>query len=255
VNGKRRAVIEKLLDEMRIGDMSDENGKLPSERDISKILGENRTIVREALISLEAMGIIEIRERQGIFVSTKGEDDAKYQFLKSRQWPTDMVSRALEMRQLIDPAAAAISSMRRSDEDVEKMRLCLANMQSLISDPSDEASKAGAYWNTVYHSIIVASTGNSYLTKIYEGILEGIENAMYLMRAGTKPFEGGGRLIAFEEHKKIFDTINEKNCREAERLAEKHLSHTIDAMINLGMISQVSNLYQQKITGILRFDI
>jgi GntR family transcriptional repressor for pyruvate dehydrogenase complex len=234
MNEKRRSVIEKILGEIRSGDLA-ADGKLPSERDFSKLLAENRTVVREALISLEAMGVVEIRERQGIFVSSGSANEAKEQFLKSRQWPADMVSRALEMRQMIDPTAAGISAMRRSESDVSKLESCLDNMRGLIHDPSDEASKTGAYWNTIYHSIIVSSTGNTYLTRIYEGLLAGIEYAMNLMRAGTEPYSAGGRILAFDEHKKLFEALKAKDRDEAEKIAEYHLAHTVNAMIRLGL--------------------
>ncbi|MCE1206748.1 MAG: winged helix-turn-helix domain-containing protein, partial [Spirochaetia bacterium] len=43
--------------------------KLPPERELAQSLGVSRNLLREAMITLEAMGYIEIRERQGAFIS------------------------------------------------------------------------------------------------------------------------------------------------------------------------------------------
>jgi GntR family transcriptional repressor for pyruvate dehydrogenase complex len=253
VNEKRKAVAKKLLDEIHLGKIT-ENGKLPSERDLSILLGEHRTIVREALICLEALDVIEIRGRSGIYVSKAIEDEVKKQFLKSGQWPADIISKAMELRQLIDPAAAAISAIRRGEGDIAKLKSCLDNMKALVEDQSDESGKACAYWDNVFHAVIASSTGNSYLTRVYEGIMESVENAVYLSWVGNRLYDRRVRAGTFGEHFRMFEAIRAQNHEDAERFAEEHLSRTLNTIIGIGIITPSSNLFNQKIAGRLRFE-
>ena len=50
-------------------------GKLPTERRLAELTGLGRLSLREALIAMEGMGILEIRNRQGIYVNEfRGEE-------------------------------------------------------------------------------------------------------------------------------------------------------------------------------------
>lgn len=253
MNEKRKEVIERLLNEIQNGDIVSK-GKLPTERKLVELLGEGRPIIREALISLEAMGVIEIRERQGIYLSSSEENEAKMLLNKVHDWPVDALSRVMEMRQLLDPAAAALAAVRRSNSDISKMQDCLREMRAVVHDSSDEANEAGIYWNTVYHTVIVSASGNSYLARIYESLLAMVEHGTVMMRRGTSPTEQGGRQVAYRDHENLFTAIKEKNANEAERVAEDHLAHTVRAMVQLGQIVPSSNLYAQKLAGRLRFE-
>lgn len=253
MNAKRREVIERLLETIHHGNIVVKD-KLPSERDLSNLIGESRTLIREALISLEAMGVIEIRERQGIFISSREENEAKMLLHQITQWPADALSQTMELRQLIDPAAAAMAAVRRTDEHVERLSQCLANMKTLLHDGDPEAAKMGAYWNTIYHSIILSATGNTYMARMYESILSSIEHGMSVMRHGTPPSERGGRHVSYREHETLFIAIRDHKMDEAEQIAEKHLTHTVTAMVSLGQIVPSSDLYGKKMAGRLRFD-
>lgn len=252
MNEKRKEVIERLLEEIRSGNIVSK-GKLPTERRLVELLGEGRPIIREALISLEAMGVIEIRERQGIYLSSSEENEAKMLLNKVRDWPVDALSRVMEIRQLLDPAAAALAATRRSDADLAKMSDCLQKMRAVVHDASDAANEAGIYWNTVYHTVIVGASGNTYLARIYENLLSMVEQGTVMMRRGTHPTEHGGRQVAYNDHEKLFDAIREKDADMAEATAEDHLAHTIQAMVRLGQIVPSSDLYAQKLAGRLRF--
>lgn len=253
MNKKRKLVIEKLLKEIHGGSIII-NGKLPAERNLAQIMGENRAIVREALISLEAMGVIDIRERQGIYVSSREENEAKTILQKVRDWPGDLLSKIIEVRQVLDPIAASLAATRRTPEDIANLTSCLEKMRALSIDDSEGASKTGAYWNTIFHTIIVSATGNTYMAKIYESVLSIIEHHMSLMRASTSPTEYGGRTVAFQEHMQLVEQIKNGNAAEAERIAEEHLSHTVKAMVRLREIVPASDLYSQKLAGRLRFE-
>lgn len=253
MNEKRKIVIEKLLNEIHGGNII-AGGKIPSERILAQLLGENRTIIREALISLEAMGVIDIRERQGIYISSNEENEAKMLLQRVRDWPGDVLSRIMEMRQVLDPIAASLAAARRTHEDVVNLSSCLEKMRMLSEDNRQEAAKIGAYWNTVFHTIIVTATGNTYMAKVYESVLALIEQGMSLMRASTSPAKHGGRIVAFKEHELLFEYIKNSDAAAAERIAEEHLAHTIKAMVRLGQIVPASDLYTQKLAGRLRFE-
>ena len=76
MNEKRKQVIEKLLEKIKSGDIVSNNKLLP-ERQLAEVLGETRPVLREGLIALDAMGVVDIRDRQGIFLSSHEENAAR----------------------------------------------------------------------------------------------------------------------------------------------------------------------------------
>ncbi|HOO65073.1 MAG TPA: GntR family transcriptional regulator, partial [Synergistaceae bacterium] len=74
MNPKKRALAETLLEHIRQGNIV-EQGKLPPERTLAAMLGEKRPQVREAILILEAWGILDVRDRQGIFLASSEVPD------------------------------------------------------------------------------------------------------------------------------------------------------------------------------------
>ena len=251
MNEKRKQVIEKLLERIQSGDIVSNNKLLP-ERQLAEVIGETRPVLREGLIALDAMGVVDIRDRQGIFLSSHEENETSTMLQKMHGWPVDILSRAMEVRQIIEPIATGIAAYRRSEKDLEKMRACLEHMEELSQQSGQEAADKGAYWNTALHSIIIDAAGNSYLSRIYESVITAIEQGMSMMRINTPPAAEGGRFVAFREHVELYETIKAQDIRGAELCCERNLKHTINARVQVGRIVPSSNLFEQKFAGLLR---
>ncbi|HPJ26881.1 MAG TPA: GntR family transcriptional regulator [Synergistaceae bacterium] len=67
---KRERVIKEILALIR-NDQLLEGNKLPSERNLAESLGVSRVLLREAIVALETLGILEVKKRFGIFVGSR----------------------------------------------------------------------------------------------------------------------------------------------------------------------------------------
>ena len=81
------------------------------------------------------MGVLDIRDRQGVYLSSSEENEAKMMLHKVRAGPADMLSRVMEVRQITEPLATAIAAVRRDDKDLEDAQ-CLRNFSSVESPES-----------------------------------------------------------------------------------------------------------------------
>lgn len=248
MNDKRRQVIEKLLEKINSGEVVSQDKLLP-ERRLAEVVGETRPVVREGLIALEAMGVLDIRDRQGIYLSSTEENEAKMMLHKVRGWPADMLFRVMEVRQIVEPPATAIAAVRRDEKDLTKMRECLRNLRELVEEGGEEAAQQSLIWNTAFHTVIVESAENAYLSRLYEGIHAVAEHSLSLMRIRTSPEKEGGRRSVYQDHLKLFERIEARDSAGAELCAEEHLRHSINAMVELGQIVPASDLFGQKLIG------
>ena len=248
MNEKRKQVIEKLLAKIQSGEIVAGDKLLP-ERKLAEAIGETRPVMREGLIALEAMGVLDIRDRQGIFLSSAREGEAGSMLQMVRGWPADTLSRAMEIRQIIEPPAAGIAAARRDERALEKMRECLKRIKALSGETSEAANREGAYWNTAFHIIIVEAAKNAYLSRIYESVCAVMEQGVSVMRMHTDPQERGGRAQTYKEHAKLYELIEAKDSDGAKLYAEIHLRNTISAFVRLGQIAPAADLFEQGFVG------
>jgi DNA-binding FadR family transcriptional regulator len=133
--------------------------RLPAERDLASSLGVSRASVREAIISLEMGGLVEVRVGTGIFVTsplaqaTAARDGGPGPF------------ELLQARRLIEGEIAALAAAKASREDLAALRECVERMEAHVDDFAvREAS------DREFHLRIAKATGNGSLELVVEGL-------------------------------------------------------------------------------------
>ncbi|HPK07677.1 MAG TPA: FCD domain-containing protein, partial [Aminivibrio sp.] len=181
MNETRKDLIRRLTDLVSQGNVVT-GGKLPPERELAALLGTTRPLLREGLIALEALGLLDIRDRQGIFLAEGNPEEIKRVLGQAQIWPMEVLSQVMEIRQLLDPGAAALAALRRKDRDLEKMDECISMLEKIHTEQDPHEAPLGAYWNTVLHATIFRATGNTLLSRLYESLLEMSEKGISAMR-------------------------------------------------------------------------
>ena len=96
--------------------------RLPTEAELSALLGVSRTALREALRTLAAKGLVESRTRAGTVVSPRSSWnhlDPDLLALREELAPDlDFVAYLIEARRVVEPAAAALAAERATGEDL-----------------------------------------------------------------------------------------------------------------------------------------
>ncbi len=215
--------IYKQIKENKIG----HNNKLPSERELAFLFNVTRPLVREALAILEAFGIIEVRDRQGVFIKEKSWNEIALPISFLTDWPLDILPQVFEARMVLEPKAAAIAARRRTKSDIEKLNEILAEMERLFKEDVSEKASLGERWNTIFHALVVATTKNDVLCRMHEGIIRLYErNATSFPKENVPmPFEKWPREI-WAEHSSIVNAIAKGDDREAEVCAYRHIITT-----------------------------
>ena len=181
MNSTRKDLIQKLANFISSGEITTD-GKLPAERDLASRFGISRPLLREALISMEALGYLDIRDRQGIFLTGTNSNEALRGLGQAQIWPMEILSQVMEIRQIMDPGATALAALRCTDRDIEKLEECVSMMEKIQTEHNPDEASLGAYWNRVLHSTIFNATGNTLLARLYEGLLEISEKGVSAMR-------------------------------------------------------------------------
>lgn len=136
--------------------------KLPSEAALTRSHGVSRTVVREAMASLRAEGLVASRQGAGVFVISDGRA-ADGAFRNVDPEKIGSIIEMLELRAAVEVEAAALAARRRSPAQEEAVFAACSAMERVVERgaPSLEADYA-------FHCAIAAATGNPRFVQFME---------------------------------------------------------------------------------------
>ncbi len=196
---------------------------LPTEGTYSALLDVSRTAYREAIKMLAGKGLVESRPRTGTRVRRRNlwnmldPDVTTWAF---ESGPERGHGRALfELRQIIEPAAAALSAERRGEADLARMREGLDGMAA--ANNRDE-------WigpDLQFHQAILESTGNELLTSLGHLLKPALTHTFAIVNV-----DDDRRRAAVPLHGAILTAIEAEDAAAARRAMVKLLA---DSLIDL----------------------
>ncbi len=189
--------------------------RLPGERELCERLGVSRSSLREALRVLEVMGMIEIRPRSGTYVKDPTSDIIHVPLLPWLATHRETVRQIFELRQLIEPGAAALAAQRATPEELEALQQTLVDMESCIA----EDNLVGAILaDAEFHHVITEATRNEYLVEFTDNIAHFLEEGRKAsLRVPGQPQR------ALAGHREIHEAIDRGDGEAARAAMEKHL--------------------------------
>ena len=192
-----------------------DNGRLPSERELSDHFAVSRGQIREALAILEAMRIVERRAKSGIYLTTNQAGvDAMALFARAGV-PLDPIQiyETVELRKIHEIKAAELACARATDENFERLREILR-----LSEEKLAAGEGLAREDRDFHLEIVRATQNSVFHKVC--------SVYYMMGEQRLPiyFNDPGRgHRSHGEHIQIFEALRRRDGNLAQALMSAHL--------------------------------
>lgn len=138
--------------------------KLPSERDLAVLFGMSRSAVRESLIRLDTLRIVESRPKSGVYLQPYGAErsiEAMVLFTETNTPLTPAeVAQAVEMRSVLESEAMRLACLRRTQDDLD-------HLQQILKDSAAAIARGDtlAELDPVFHMAIVAATKNDVLLR------------------------------------------------------------------------------------------
>ena len=187
--------------------------RLPAERELASLLGVSRTSVREAIISLEIAGRVEVRVGSGIFVAGPGAaqiagmaDDGPSPF------------ELLAARRLIEGEIAALAARNIKKADVAQLRETVVRMRE---DSEDFVKRDAA--DREFHVRIAAATGNGSLALVVDGLWQQRRGKLW-SRIETYFHTQKIREATLVDHNAIVDALERRDAAGARDAMHKHLA-------------------------------
>jgi GntR family transcriptional repressor for pyruvate dehydrogenase complex len=192
--------------------------KLPPERDLADEFAVSRPTVREAMIALDIMGLVEARHGSGIYVTGSKVEAA----------PADLDIGAFELteaRRLFEGEAAALAATTITDEE-------LAELESILADMVEENRQdlQGEQADRRFHVTIAKSTRNSAIAMVVETLWDLRYKSPLCISMLERARQLGDR-PRVDEHRDIVAALRTRDPRQARAAMHHHLGRVIDGLL------------------------
>jgi GntR family transcriptional repressor for pyruvate dehydrogenase complex len=210
------SLVEKVcqsLSEMARRDLHDDDGWLPTERQLSSQLGVSRSVVREATKRLELQGLLEIRQGSGMKVVDKLHKPLNGSLSLLVPDETQRIAQLTEVRFALEPENARLAAERAKSADLHALSAC---HERLVASSSFEEQVAA---DGDFHRLIAEASGNKISALLITSLSD-------LLTASLK--HGYSRVtkdLAVADHAKVLKAILNHQGAAAARAMRSHLEH------------------------------
>jgi GntR family transcriptional repressor for pyruvate dehydrogenase complex len=196
--------------------------RLPTEKELAEQLKVSRPTLREALTVLEAIGLIEVRPREGSIIRSVVPQSIQEPIQDMIEVDSSKVLELFEVRKKIDSEGAAMAAERATKEELEKIRKYASELEQHISQKKSilDVEPAKIYQKTFF--VIADATHNSVYAHFMKSVWTLLEGAIPYSRQKLLVVPNiSNRLI--RHYRQIVTAISDRKAGVARRAVIAHL--------------------------------
>jgi GntR family transcriptional regulator, transcriptional repressor for pyruvate dehydrogenase complex len=200
--------IERLiLKKLKPGD------KLPSERELAEMLQVSRSSIRDAIRSLELVGLVEPRQGAGTIVREISAESLVSSFSDALKGRQEQVSELLDFRKMLEPSLAARAATRASAEEISEMEEILQRQEE-----KQRQGDAAIAEDAEFHYNVALASGNRVVLKVLDILMDLLRET----RERSLQVEGRPQK-SLAGHRRILAAIKRHDAEGAKAAMRRHI--------------------------------
>ena len=193
---------------LRPGDM------LPPERELAERLQVSRGSLREAILALESMGLVEPRHGEGTIVRDLSAAPLVNQLSVMLVQKRALVGELLEFRLMVEPTLAARAAANATEEEIVHLEEILSRQKAKV-----DRGELAIEEDSKFHYAIAQAARNSVVLKVLDVFMD------YLRESRELSLQVEGRpQRSLNSHRRILNAIARKNPAAAEKAMRRHIT-------------------------------
>ncbi len=192
--------------ELRSGD------QLPSERELSEQFKVSRPSVREAIRTLESMGLLQARQGHGTYVASSVEA-LVHPLAHAIAREENAILELFEVRRLLEPQLAALAAARVDAGELDALGDLLEKQARQVAEGG-----TGAELDTAFHSALARAAKNTLLLRLNDTLVDCLRDSR---RRSLETPERPRRSLA--GHRSVLRALRARDPKAAQRAMLKHL--------------------------------
>lgn len=220
---KKRRAYEDIVDQIR---NLIEKGKLkrgdqlPNEKDMSETFNVSRSTVREAILSLDTMRLVDRRQGNGTYVIASSEEALIRPLAVALFHEKDDIIDIFDLRKIIEPEIAGLAAKHVTPEGVSRLEKILSDQERELAE-----GKTPFKTDTDFHNTLARMSKNKVLERLLAALvgLLGKTREKYLQTEERKQKSLGG-------HQEILSAVKSGRTTAARGAMLRHLEAVEDTL-------------------------
>jgi DNA-binding GntR family transcriptional regulator len=184
-------------------------GQRLKEEELARELGISRTPVREALLILQAEGLVDAVPNRGATVRAHGADD---------------LDDLYQLRALLEGHAAHRAATRISEDDISLLRVSTERFEGLRGDADDLPELVKE--NMFFHYTIIAAAGSARLEGMVRRVIE-----LPLVYRSYVYYSPEQKRVSAHYHRQIVNALAARDAERAQLIMKEHVYEARDLLI------------------------
>jgi GntR family transcriptional repressor for pyruvate dehydrogenase complex len=195
--------------------------QLPNENELSETFKVSRSTVREAILSLETLNLVERRQGDGTYVMASSEEAIIQPFASSIFHEKDDLIDMFAVRKIVESEIAELASQNATPKDIRDLEK-IVSMQELNL-------KAGGFTvksDSNFHFALARMSKNKVLERLNVALVRLLRKTRdeYLQTAERKQ-------KSLDGHRGILAAVKSKDGKEAKKAMRRHLEGIEKALL------------------------
>jgi len=211
-------IFEELQQRIRQGDWLP-GDRLPSITQLAKELQVGTGTIREALRSLQSIGLIKIEHGSGVYITgarPSTELSSHFQNLGD-----GLLLALAETRRILEPELASLAAERGTDEELTEIEGLVRQMEEEDKNGNDFAEL-----DVLFHRQIAHAARNPILYQTMEGVSD-----LFLESRRAILLDPNALLRALRYHALIAEALRLRNAGQARLLMQGHMNSMLDEVL------------------------
>jgi GntR family transcriptional regulator, transcriptional repressor for pyruvate dehydrogenase complex len=202
-----RQIERLILKKLRPGD------KLPSERELAEILSVSRSSIRDAIRSLELMGMVEPRQGAGTIVREITASSLANPLANALKRKEELMGELLDFRKILEPPLAARAATHASADEISEMEDILERQEAKLRRGDSTVGE-----DSEFHYAVALASGNSVVLKVLDILMDLLRDT----RERSLQIEGRPQK-SLAGHRRILAAIKRHDAEAAKAAMRRHI--------------------------------
>ena len=188
---------------------------IPKEIDLAETLGVSRTVIREALLRLRMMGLIESKKKKGSVITSPDLFGIMSKSMNPHILDQETLKEIFEIRLVLEIGMADFLFQRVTKEDIDELKQIVSK-----EPPVTDHHLFNIGHEVAFHGKLYEITGNETLKKFQKMLLPVFDYVHHSGLLGKQT-----ELRNFVSHKGLVDVLEEGTPEKFRNSMRKHLEN------------------------------
>ncbi len=236
------------LEKLITGGKLKADDQLPPEKELADKLEVSRAVLRDAIVRLEARGVLTIKQGGGTYICDVPGPTINDPLIYLLQSHPDAIFDFLHLRGSLEELCATFAAERRNLKDLDLIRKKFQQIENCINhpDPYCDAEKISNF-----HIALAEASHNVALVYIMRGLYSllrtSIRNNLERMNSEPNNYE-----LVLEHHRDILNAVENQTPDKAAQAARIHINFVNESISQIGIEQKRLEHSQRRAESLLK---